>query len=92
MTRMSRSIVLFIAVIVALAISGESIHACATCFGAEGSPQTQAMNAAIITMLGVTYTLFMGIAATGYFLWRRSLANSANSLLEDTEEGINTHD
>ncbi len=48
------------------------VWACATCFGAQDSPQTQGMNMAILTLLGVTYTLFGGMLTTAFVLWRRN--------------------
>lgn len=50
------------------------VWACATCFGAQDDPQTQGMNAAILTLLGVTYGLFAAMIAAGFVLWRKSLA------------------
>ncbi len=78
MNALTRTIGMLAAVVVALGISTAPIHACATCFGAADSPQTHAMNAAIITMLGVTYTLFLAMAATAFFLWRRALAGTVD--------------
>ena len=46
--------------------------ACATCFGAQDSPQTQGMNMAILTLLGVTYALFGAMLTTAFVLWRRN--------------------
>ncbi len=48
------------------------VWACATCFGTQDSPQTQGMNMAILTLLGVTYTLFGGMLTTAFVLWRRN--------------------
>jgi len=42
------------------------------CFGAEGDPQTEGLNMAILTLLGTTYALFGGMIALGFALWRRS--------------------
>ena len=46
--------------------------ACATCFGAEGDPQTEGLNMAIITLLGVTYTLFTGMGVAAFLMWRKN--------------------
>lgn len=48
------------------------VWACATCFGAPDDPQTKGMNAAILTLLGITYTLFAGMFAAAFVLWRRA--------------------
>ena len=47
--------------------------ACATCFGAEGDPQTEGLNMAIITLLGVTYTLFSAMALVVFLKWRKNM-------------------
>ncbi len=49
----------------------QPVWACATCFGAQDSPQTQGMNMAIFTLLGITYTLFAAMLTTAFVLWRR---------------------
>lgn len=54
--------------------------ACATCFGAEGDPQTEGLNMAIITLLGVTYSLFTGMAAFAFYRWKKN-----STLLENQE-------
>ena len=48
------------------------VWACATCFGAQDSPQTHGMNMAIFTLLGVTYTLFGAMLTMAFVLWRRN--------------------
>lgn len=53
--------------------------ACATCFGDPNDPQTQGFNAAILTLLGVTYGLFLGMFVAGFFIWRKSRANVAGA-------------
>ena len=68
------------------------VWACAVCFGAPDDPQTRGMNAAILTLLGVTYTLFMGMIATGFVLWRKSRqAAEAESADEDGASGMEPH-
>lgn len=49
-------------------------HACAVCFGAADSTQTAGMNMAMATLLGVTGTVFCGIAACLFSFNRRILA------------------
>jgi len=46
-------------------------YACSTCFGAAGDPQTEGRNAAILTLLITTYTLFTGMITAAFILWRR---------------------
>ena len=59
--------------------------ACAVCFGAKGDPQTEGLNMAILTLLGTTYTLFGGMIALGFVLWRRSLKIAATDAAETPE-------
>jgi len=49
-------------------------HACAVCFGAADSTQTAGMNMAMVTLLGVTGTVFCGICACIFTFRRRILA------------------
>jgi hypothetical protein len=62
-----------------LLFSVESSWACATCFGAEGDPQTKGLNAAIFTLLGVTYTLFGGMALMAFLYWKKNRVISGDS-------------
>ena len=55
-------------------VTSTDAWACAVCFGAPDSPQTQAMNMAIVTMLGVTGSVLGMMSGAGIFLWRRSIA------------------
>ena len=57
-----------------LALRAETSWACATCFGAEGDPQTEGLNMAIITLLSVTYSLFAGMALTAFLCWKKNSA------------------
>lgn len=45
--------------------------ACATCYGAEGHPQTEGLNMAIITLLVTTYGLAGTMFGVGFYLWRK---------------------
>ena len=67
--------------------------ACATCFGAEGDPQTEGLNMAIITLLGVTYTLFSAMALLVFLKWRKNIRalEEANPDLSVVSEGSPTH-
>lgn len=56
---------------VALA-SPSGAWACATCFGAPGDAQTEGMNAAILTLVGVTAVVLSTLAVAGYAVGRRS--------------------
>ena len=49
-------------------------HACAVCFGAADSTQTAGMNMAMVTLLGVTGTVFCGLGACFFAFRRRLLA------------------
>jgi hypothetical protein len=61
-------------------------HACATCFGAAGDPQTEGRNAAILTLLITTYTLFAGMIAAAFLLWRRARKLAATNIAPDLAE------
>src|SRR5690606_24494256 len=77
---MNRAIVGFAALMLLGAQS--PVWACATCFGDPNDPQTQGMNAAIFTLLGITYGLFLAMFAAGFVIWRRS-RNNAHSTPAD---------
>ena len=65
--------------------------ACATCFGDSGSTQTQGMNAAIATLLGVTLSVLFCIAfVVGRIILRvrRMQEDSEGLALDDEQPGI----
>jgi hypothetical protein len=68
-----------------LLLKSESTFACATCFGAEGNPQTEGLNMAIITLLGVTYSLFTGMGLMALYCWKKNQKNNKN---ESDELGV----
>ena len=49
-----------------------TVIACATCYGDPGSPMTQGLNFAILTMLGITVLVLGGCAAFMVVLARRA--------------------
>ena len=49
-----------------------SLLACAVCFGASDSAQTQAQNAGIFVLLGVTGLVLAGFGAIFFSFWRRA--------------------
>ena len=66
-----------------------TLLACATCYGAPGSPMTEGMNAAIFTMLGVTGLVLSGCAALMITFVKRARRHAAfeaelDELLKDT--------
>jgi hypothetical protein len=61
-----------IVLVAAIALRCDSSFACSTCFGAEGNPQTEGLNAAIITLLSVTYTLFSCMALAAFLYWKKN--------------------
>ena len=67
---------------VGLLVHGESAFACATCFGAEGNPQTEGLNMAIITLLSVTYSLFTGMGLMALYYWKKNQKRIVNELDE----------
>jgi hypothetical protein len=64
------------------------LWACASCFGDPNDPQTHGMNAAILTLLGVTYGLFLAMFAMGFVIWRRSVKNRAAIADESTSPAV----
>lgn len=60
-------------------------HACSTCFGAAGDPQTEGRNAAILTLMITTYTLFSVMIAIAFLLWRRGQKLAAELAAEGAE-------
>jgi len=63
-------------------------QACATCFGTPDDPQTQGMNMAIVTLLGVTYGVFGAMLGTVVVVWRMNRKNAprdSTGALPDTE-------
>ncbi len=80
---MSRLISSFLVACVGVLMYAQPVRACATCFGAQDSPQTQGMNMAILTLLGVTYTLFGAMLTTAFVLWRRNRSVPERADTED---------
>lgn len=65
----------------------QPVWACATCFGEADHPQTQGMNMAIITMMGVTYTLLGGMAGSVFLVIR----NARRLQAENSEDLESSH-
>ncbi len=85
---------IFIGFCLVALLSPRVTFACATCFGAEGDPQTEGLNMAIITLLGVTYTLFSGMALAVFLMWRKNQKRLQERELSDAlplEEASTTH-
>lgn len=49
-----------------------TLLACAVCFGASDSAQTQAQNSGIFVLLGVTGVVLGGLVAMSIGFWRRA--------------------
>lgn len=62
------------AIMAAMFLASLHASACSTCFGDPQDPQTHGMNAAILTLLGVTYGVFLAMFAAGFVIWRRNRA------------------
>ncbi len=61
--------------------------ACTTCMGAPDAAQTQGMNAAILTMLGVTVTVLGGVGfAIGGFVYRVQRYDEYGNPIADHDE------
>lgn len=69
-----RNWLLLASVVMLFGVPQNTVHACAVCFGAADSSQTAGMNMAMITLLGVTGTVFCGIGACIFTFRRRILA------------------
>ncbi len=63
--------------------------ACAVCFGASDSPQTQAQNAGIFVLLGVTGIVLGGFVAMSIYFWRRARRHqAAQEIIAHIPEGL----
>jgi hypothetical protein len=95
MTRRRRiqNFILF-ALAAGLSLAPAIAHACATCYGAADSPQTQGLNMAIATLLGVTGVVLSGFLTMIVCLARRArrfaAGDSGNALPPATE--VTGHD
>jgi len=56
---------------VLMVLHAPNVFACAVCFGDPDDAQTKGMNAAILTMLGITYSLFGLMIGAAILIWRR---------------------
>jgi predicted transporter len=59
--------------IVAVLALADPVLACPVCFGAADSPQTRAMQAGILALLGVTVAILGGFAAFFFIYLRRRM-------------------
>lgn len=78
--------------LIAILADVQSAWACATCFGAEGDPQTEGMNMAIFTLIGVTYTLLGVMGATVFFIIRKARKNLDQLSDEELDDSLPTED
>ncbi len=62
----------FLVIAIALTVIPQQVFACGSCYGDPHSSQTQGMNAAIMSMLGITTTLFFAMS-TIFFLLKRKV-------------------
>ena len=63
--------------------------ACAVCFGASDSPQTQAQNAGIFVLLGVTGVVLGAFVAVSVYFWRRARRyHAAQQIISQIPEGL----
>jgi hypothetical protein len=63
--------------------------ACAVCFGASDSAQTQAQNAGIFVLLGVTGLVLGGFVAMSICFWRRARRyQAAEEIISQVPEGL----
>jgi len=63
--------------------------ACAVCFGDAGPQQTQAQNAGIFVLLGVTGVVLGGFVAMSFCFWRRARRyQAAQEIISQIPEGL----
>ena len=63
--------------------------ACATCYGAADAAMTRGMNAAILTLLGITGVVLGGIIAAIVCLVRRARRyHASEAILENIPKGL----
>lgn len=60
-------------VILLTCMTGSLALSCPTCYGAEDSQMTQAMNMAIMSLLGITGGVLVAVVAFFVYLRRRSM-------------------
>jgi len=61
------------AALLAILLFGASyVQACPACYGAAHSSRIDGMNAAIMTMVGITGFVLTGISTVFYTFWKRS--------------------
>ncbi len=77
---------LFFLALVGLCFRPAGVLACGACYGAANSTTTQAMNWAILVMIGVTGSVFAGIGAVVYTIWKRTKMLSEMSVNLDLPE------
>lgn len=89
MMRETRKIVsvLVLGALLTAMLPGTPAYACATCFGDPEAPQTQGLNGAIVTLLGITYTLLGGIALGVFFIIRNGRRADADGSENPEEAG-----
>ena len=60
------------AICVTAMLSPQPLLACAVCMGSADSPVAPAINAAIFLLMGFVGSMLAGVAAFGFYLFRRS--------------------
>lgn len=76
---------LFLLALLFAVAAGQSVSACATCYGASDSPLAQGMNWGIMVLLGFISFVLLGISAFFIYIIRR-----ANALAATAPEVIST--
>ena len=56
----------------ALAVSAQTVLACPSCYGDPNSPEVEGMKWAILSLLGVTGTVLVGVSAFMYHLRKQA--------------------
>lgn len=76
-----KGVVTLKAVAVCLLLLHTTVTACPTCYGAPGSPMTDGMNMAILSLLGITGGVLTGVI--GFFLYMRRRTMMLNRLFSN---------
>ncbi|MBK8001276.1 MAG: hypothetical protein IPK15_21850 [Verrucomicrobia bacterium] len=62
----------FIAAVMTVTFSPETVQACATCFGQSDEAMAKGMNMGILTLLICITSVLLGMAGVGFYLVRRA--------------------
>ncbi len=70
---MKRLYCILLAACAAAFLARADVYACPSCFGAPDSPQTEGIKWAILSLLGITGTVLVGVGAFVLYLRKKTL-------------------